>query len=390
MKKIMMAVIAAIGIALLTGCGMSAQQQTDTALLMGFHAGMMIPSPSDLSQYLEDTCGDGGTFFAIRLDGNPKKVSEKTFDPIRVIGKKKSVRDKYITEALQATTDCQAETDGLNVIAAIRIAAECLNNDNSDHAKRLVIYDTFLCDQEPLNLSKLDSLQELDIDSTVNALKEANQLPELDGVDVVCIAAPTAEPQEELSQTDKEMIEQLYSKIFQKCNAKSVTFTSAENSSDTPVPSALSIHPVQVTKDTDAVRIVLDANSVAFAEDSDVLLDETKARKSIQDAADKIIDWKGTIFVCGNTASGDEQKALQLSLKRAQVVTEILLQYGLEQSQIEMSIGFGFTGPYYQNDVDSEGNQIENLAQANRTVVLEPTTSSIGHDIKSGKWKYIS
>lgn len=113
-------------------------------------------------------------------------------------------------------------------------------------------------------------------------------------------------------------------------------------------------------------------------------------RHPVCGSADQLIASGTHVLVCGNTASGDQEKALQLSGKRAAVITSELISCGVPAEQIDKTIGFGHGDPYVRNDLDDSGNQVEALAKSNRTVVIESATSETGRKILSGKWEYIS
>lgn len=392
MKKYIAVIAVAAGL-LLSGCGAkdtASQQPTDTALVLGIHANEQVPSTKDIAPYLEDTCASG-TLYAVRVDGQPQAADEQSFDKISAIGKKDAVLEERVSEAIQtAAKECQPQADGSNPLEAINIAADCLNNNGSENKKKLVMYDTMLSDQEILNLCVLSQLSDMDITSTVNALSESHQLPQLDGVEVVCILAPTAAPQAELSQDDWEVVKQLYEAIFRAGGATDIQFVEARNSIDEPIQSTYSVTPVAVTAASGNIRIVLNSDAVAFRDNSAELLDEEAAHTSIQAAADQLIASGTHVLVCGSTASGDQEKALQLSGKRAAVITSELISCGVPAEQIDKTIGFGHGGPYVHNDLDDSGNQVEALAKSNRTVVIESATSETGRKILSGKWEYIS
>jgi len=59
------------------------------------------------------------------------------------------------------------------------------------------------------------------------------------------------------------------------------------------------------------------------------------------------------VYVCGHTdSSGGEEHNLVLSLERAQAVTNVLVDEGVERERIKTQ-GFGWDYPLAPNDADS-------------------------------------
>lgn len=396
MKKHHTIVIAiAASLLCLTGCGKeeSSVRQTDTALVLGLHANQTIPSVNDIAPYLEETCEMGGGLFTIRTDGKPEKMTTTSFDAVRIIGKKDSVLSTRTTEALKtAAKECQPASNGNNPLEAVNIAADCLRtNGSEDHAKKLVVYDTMLSDCAPLDMTTLSAMSDLDVDATVQSLEEQKQLPQLNGMQVVCILAPTTAPQAELSSQDWDCVQQLWTEIFRAGGADDIQFVQAQDSLDSANQTEFIVNPVATTAEQNSVHFVLNSDAVSFQDNSAQLIDESAAQEHINSVAQQLIKSGQHVVICGNTASGnDAGKARKLSKQRAQVVAEQLVASGVSASQIDKVIGLGYEGPFTENDIDEAGNQIESIAKNNRTVVIESVSSKIGKQIIAGKWEYDS
>ena len=77
-----------------------------------------------------------------------------------------------------------------------------------------------------------------------------------------------------------------------------------------------------------------------------------------------------TILLCGSTATGKSQEScMELSKMRAEKIKELLLDTGILEKQI-VTVGLGFEHDFHSNDLDENGQLIEEQAKKNRAVII--------------------
>ena len=114
--------------------------------------------------------------------------------------------------------------------------------------------------------------------------------------------------------------------------------------------------------------IVLRETELRFYGDSTKLIEEEKARASLQVVAEKLLAAADrSVYVIGTTASGEKEFCKALSQGRAVRVREILEEYGVDSSRM-ISIGLDYENPWHVTDRDAKGNFMESFAKENRTV----------------------
>lgn len=369
---------------------------TDTAIVMAIHANMPMINMDTIAQELKDTCMYGGNVSVIRCDGNPTLIDTLSFEKVSVLGsnKKESICADNINTVIKQAANCVAVEEGNDPLRAVALAANTLQNSESECSKKLIIYDTFLSTCNPVDLSSFDgSLSVLDIDSTIETLESSKELPNLTGIDIVCLMSPTANPQEELNGEEISVVQSLWSGIFEKAGASSVNFRTVTVTSTEPLSDSISdlpsVNTIKTSGNSSALSsITLTQKQIEFRDNSSVLVNEIAARKSIQEAVDKLKNSSESILICGTTASdGDNYEGcLTLSKDRAEVVHQIMIDCGFPESRITAIKGFGCSGPYFTPDIDANQNQIESIAEGNRTVTLEPSSTKLGKEILSGKY----
>ena len=90
------------------------------------------------------------------------------------------------------------------------------------------------------------------------------------------------------------------------------------------------------------------------------------------------------IMLVGTTASaGKDASCLSLSLNRANACKKTLIEMGVNEEQIEETLGLGRKVCFLRvNDLDADGKLIENLASQNRAVFILDTDSSEADRVK--------
>lgn len=211
-------------------------------------------------------------------------------------------------------------------------------------------------------------------------------LRELTDVNVVWMyLGQTAAPQQELSEVQKHKLEEIWRTILTEGGAKSIEFVNdiASDEPDNNLPSVsvvdvqnrsidieTSEEPVEIIIEEPIETIVLDNTSVRFIGDKAEFVDYEEASSVLAQYAQILLEHPNNkVYVIGTTATGSTDFCNELSVNRANAVCQVLISYGVPESQL-IPLGMGFEDPWHIDDVDDNDKQIEEYACQNRKVLI--------------------
>lgn len=395
-KLLCAALLMVLAVGALAGCGKKEpESQTDTVVLWGGkHANFPWVDNDLVDEQLHETLTNGGTLTVIRVDGAPAVVGETmVYDALDTSRSKSGQQRAYkerLSDVHQALSSCTAQTGGLDTLGAIQLAAKQLRD--SQNEKKLVIVDSGLSTQAPLNLTNIDGnkkpLSQLDTESTMQALQNSSNIPDLSGCTVIWYGLGEGlGDQKKLSAEDETKLDDFYNEYMEAAGAVLHLNNASlgEDELDERVPA---ITPVPVTKrENQAVGVpeetVFPESKIRFQDASAELMDAASAETALQEII-KQLQSNPTVdvYVCGTTTNTDTaEKCRALSKQRAQVVADILTRNGVSADQLHV-VGFGAAGPNYQQDSAEQQNA------ANRAVTIIRMDSDKGQKIQAGTWTY--
>lgn len=394
-------------------------------LILGKHANAM-EIPNDTYDQIEGMLDDavyGGYVCAIIVDSDPTKielVENKDFfaedaKNSTILNKRIETRKAEIIKALKELT-AVADSEEADLLAAIREARNVLSSSRAENAKNkmIVIVDTGISTTGDLNFCDMDFLyNKPDIDEIVQQLKDyegTGVLPDLTGVDVTFIGtadglAEAAAPQE-AKTTDKKFIKDLWERVVTSCGANSVSFKSAAGWS---VPNLytedadskfkyVSVVPFFHDKvivipeipnydpnnpdqqpnlpDPPSVEIKLESQTVGFAPDKALYINEQNARNILRPYAEELRAFfeyypDEKVWIAGTSAAvvKNARSGYDLSSQRAEAVKNTLVtEFGIPADKL-LTIGLGCVFPWWVDEFPN-GDFDSTVAQANRAVFL--------------------
>lgn len=393
MKKLLLSLlfVMVMSLGLLTGCSNTDNSEIALAVVVGKHGNSMeIPlnAPS-IKEAIYNSCYTYGSVAFVSVDGNPKVYYQANIPEPEVGGltenKKQSIANGYTEQLLREIQHAYPEVAEVDTLKAIQQAAFTLQGSSESADKVMVIMDSGLSTVGYLDFTK--GLLEADVQSIVEALKEAEAIPNMQDVSVVWMfIGQTASPQQELSERQKKKLQEIWTAILLEGGAKEVTFASdiASELSEEVFPGVSLVDveersinvdteeriPVEIIIDEPIETVVLDNTSVQFVGDKAVFVDKEVAMSHIKELAEQLLMHPDNkVYVIGTTASGNREFCNQLSIDRAQTVTDALIAMGVPESQL-IPIGLGFEDPWHMDDLDDSGRQIESQACQNRKVLI--------------------
>lgn len=320
-----------------------------------------------------------GTISLIRVDGKPEEYLRTDIPKSSVEGlskrKLEEIATGYRNEILAQFAELgMAKYPEADTLDAIRLAANSLKTV-SEGDKYLVVVDSGLATAGYLNFAK-DDLFNTATEDIVNELARNMAVPDLTGVKVIWLyAGETAEPQERLSEVQKAKLIEIWEAVLREGNAAEIDFR-PDSPSSTPytgLPSVTLIKGGDRSIDVEPIsRIVLDSSTVTFKPDQAEFENPERAKAAIYKVAETLLAHpENKVYIAGCTASfpGREDSCLTLSEERAEAVMNELAEDGVPFTQMK-AVGFGSAAPWHVNDLDGNGNQIEEYAKQNRCVVV--------------------
>jgi len=343
---------------------------------------------ASIKDKLYNCCYAYGSVSFITNDGNPKVVYQTDIPKPEKSGlsenKKKTIATNYTSQLLKELSKLNSDVSEVDTLKAITYASKTLSSSSPSADKVLVIMDNGLSTVGYLDFTK--GLLYADTKTIVDALNKVEAIPDLTDVNVVWMyLGQTAAPQQELSEVQKHKLEEIWRTILTEGGAKSIEFVNdiASDEPDNNLPSVsvvdvqnrsidieTSEEPVEIIIEEPIETIVLDNTSVRFIGDKAEFVDYEEASSVLAQYAQILLEHPNNkVYVIGTTATGSTDFCNELSVNRANAVCQVLISYGVPESQL-IPLGMGFEDPWHIDDVDDNDKQIEEYACQNRKVLI--------------------
>ena len=379
MKKLLIPVLA---LTLLCGCSKSEESETcNLAILVQNTSNMNTISLNSDSIYnaLYNTSYTAGNVGFINVDGNPEVTYQTTIPEIESNlsdHKKDEFASNYTSQLQEALASIEANDEEVDVLDSLRLAGKMLSDKDGD--KLILVLSSGVSTTGYLNFCQ-SGLLDMDPDDIVNELKIQDAIPDVSNCRIQwAYCGECAYPQDELSESQKVKLEKIYEAILLAGGASEVTFTS-DIPSDNPNTNLPNVSVISSDSKNIEVMdtITLDETSLQFVGNSSEFVDEQSAISSISYVASQLNAYPDhSVYIVGTTATGDEDFCQSLSQSRANAVKDILVNtYGIDENRLNV-VGLGFWDPWHVNDLDEDGNHIEELASQNRCVRIIDVNSS--------------
>lgn len=392
MKKGLISIIVTIMMtitALFTGCSVNTETKDKPALGIVCGAHKFNPSfkvSQKLSDKILEVSKNDGNVSVTVSSGTAKTVANWSLDI-----EKKDVGETKLNQIAKANTEViiqeisslKADNPEVNTLSAIIMEANNLQETKAN-SKTLIIYDTGLCTAGMMNFAT-DNLLNSSPDYIASQLEACHSLPNLNGVDVFWFGLGQTRGEQVLDDENRYKLKEIWNEVLNRSHPKSLTFNDSEltSESDENLPDVTIVNTISTKinaenySETPTV-VVLEENQVSFIPDTAEFSDIDLASKKISALAETFKYSNETIYVIGSTASfGDVVSSKTLSKKRAETVSQLLINYGVDKDKL-FSIGIGMENCSLRvKDLDDSGNLVEEQAIHNRAVFLVPQSSSV-------------
>ena len=381
-----------------------------TVIVIGSHSNFPYQgslSSLSLTDSIYESCYTYGTVTIVVADGEPYLAADYTVKKPKANvdnSKRKMLAEKNTATIIKKISSYTAKTPELDTLSALALAADKLNASDCS-VKKIILNDSGLSTTGLLNFASSQLIEE-NPENIVEQLVDRKSLPNLSGVNVEVIGlGQTSGEQTALTPALKAQLTEIWHAILSSSGATvtinttplkaateseqslpavstitvikdSLTFTVPSYIEETSVEETTPAEETPVTPAETTVTPVIDEvvrfdeTSIKFKSNTAELADKDKATAALKPIGEILKNNPDlTVYLAGMTAStGGDGK--QLSLERAKTVKSLLLDMGAKEKQVSC-VGLGRTENFLRvNDLDSDGNLVENKAKLNRAVFL--------------------
>lgn len=244
-----------------------------------------------------------------------------------------------------------------------------------DGATRVIVYGSGLSTEGLVKFQ--DGLVAANPEEVAKRL--ADELPDLSGASIEWFfCGDTVPPQDAPSPSQRQAIRTLWQTVLETCGA-SVTFNEDLPAGDAELADLPKVTCVDLPDPIgfSATIELPDDATFGFVPDTAELLDAEAALSEITRIISESPEAKScAVRVTGRTATlsnspADIERCDELGLQRAQAVADLLVEAGVPEENVTVSSRGCRDNVGDKYDLDANGRQIPELAQANRTVLIE-------------------
>lgn len=378
-----------------------------TVLVLGAHSNYpYFGSFSYLTDSIYESCYSYGSVTIIVADGEPYVAADFNVKKPKANvdkSKRKMLAEENAATIIKKLYSFAAKTPEVDTLSALTIAGDKLNASDCS-VKKVILDDSCLSTTGLLNFASSQLIEE-DPANIVKQLEDRKAIPNLNGINVEVIGlGQTSGDQTALTTALKAQLTAIWQAILSSSGATvtinttpltikdskaslpavstitiikdSLVFTAPTYVEETSVEETTPAEETPVTPIETPVTPVIeevvrfDETNVKFKSNTAELADKEKAVTALKPIGEILKNNPDlTVYLAGMTAStGGDGK--QLSLERAKTVKSLLLDMGAKEKQVSC-VGLGRTENFLRvNDLDSDGNLMENKAKLNRAVFL--------------------
>lgn len=371
------------------GCGGTARQNenqpVNVAVVNASNANSVCLDMAEIQPAIADACKSDGYFSYIIADGEPFIGYH---DSIFIDGKGVSSSNynrRVNSKAVEVSEDIAAsapKTDEVDLLKALSLAAKDMAGKESP---TIIVYTNGLSTVGKLDMTKMSSLDLLDVAATVDDLKNLYAIPDLSGCSVQFYMVKAAGKQEPLSDKEECLLSELWQCIVET-GGGSFTMNYYLPDSVSALESAPNVTPVVVGDNESSIReitldnipdtlptdfeVTIGEEDIAFNAETAVIKDEAAAREKIASFAGTVESNHIDLLLVASTATyGEADSSVTLSEERGQAIERLLREAGVTTDIRIKGFGYDPTNPYFTNDIEN-GQLLESIAATNRKVVI--------------------
>jgi outer membrane protein OmpA-like peptidoglycan-associated protein len=391
MKKTVNIILCTLmSIFVLSGCG-EKEKNEYVSFVIGANENTYVHNFENANKDLHSFVENGGNISFVVCDGKPTVKSDediKKLDSSYSKGRKEKLWKETLNNIYEIADKVRPSCEQIDLLSSIDLAAK--NIREKDGEKSIFIFASGICTEGILDMSH-SVIDNIDVDKIVNTLKESD-IPKLNDINIKFFSLGSVGGNQYLSPTAKNKLQLLWDGILKKCSAKSVDFSDLpskdklyDNVPKVNIVESKKVESILVNNDTSidlSSDNIYKYNEFFFKKNSDILKDENDSLQKSATLTDYLTNKPNIkITLIGTTAKdGSVEGCIELSKKRAQTIANLLITKGVDRSRITI-YGLGYNNCFHENEYDSKGNFIEEIAQRNRSCYVMNSNAKILKEI---------
>ncbi len=400
--KVALTCVLALSSLITTGCDTENASSHSVAVINAANYNSVEVDPSELANSVYECTYSYGSFSYIVVGENAELVYCEDFDlptdnpsPTNK-ARRANTKAKEVAEAISTKIP---KTEEVDMLDALTLGAKALSTYGNGE-QTLIIFSTGLSTSGYVNMSDLSALENWNVAETLTQLEELNAIPEMTGITVYWNWIETAGEQKKISPAAQALLEEFWDSVITAGGGtvKFKDYLTTDSSAcqgypyvtpvtiatiDVPMPEE--VKPSDITQEDNSIdeAIILGEHDVEFEANTAKLKDKEAALLTLQDVASLIIRSESSVLLISSTATvGSPESSVLLSEERGYVIRDLLSDLGVDSDHITvLGMGYSSDNPYYQYDLDINGNLLPSIASQNRKTVIVDAESDIAKQL---------
>lgn len=370
----------------LCGCSSKKVDHYNLSIVAGNNSCSLLHDYSLAKPYLNKTYTQGGQLSIINSDGEPYVVKTDQVEALKshtTSTQKKAYLEKHCSDMIEVlNNNVKAKSAEIDLIESLNCASKSFTTKSNNN---IVCFVSGLSTKGLLNMTTLGSLSNLDINKTVNNLKEVHGLPNLQNINNIYLySVGQVASYQKLSTTSIHKEKEFLTKLLVESgmNKDKIHFIDSN-----PISNKAYKGPEvsKVGQDVDYNAVSMVSNSyndiktkycmtgLEFEKNSSKLLNPEK----LNSVASFLSSYEGAIDIYGTTAfdkTSSDERLQKLGYERGLTVRNALLEKKVDPAKINKVSSLSYKSFYHKDEWDEQGFN-EEIAKLNRTVVIKDSQS---------------
>lgn len=367
---------------ILCGCSSKKVDHYNLSIVAGNNSCSLLHDYSLAKPYLNKTYTQGGQLSIINSDGNPYVVKTEQIDALKshtTSTQKKAYLEKHCSDMIEVlNNNVKAKSAEIDLIESLNCASKSFTTKSNNN---IVCFVSGLSTKGLLNMTSLGSLSYLDVNKTVNNLREMHGLPNLQNINNIYLySVGQVASYQKLSTTSIHKEKEFLTKLLVESgmNKDKIHFVDSN-----PISNKAYKAPKvsKVGQDTEYNAVSMVSNSyndiktkycltgLEFEKNSSNLLNPEKLNSVVS----FVSNYAGAVNIYGTTAfdkTTSDERLQKLGYERALTVKNSLLERGVDPTKINKVSSLSYKNLYHKNEWNEQGFN-EEIAKLNRTVVIK-------------------
>ena len=370
----------------LCGCSSKKVDHCNLSIVAGNNSCSLLHDYTLTKPYLNKTYTQGGQLSIVNSDGNPYVVKSEQIDALKshtTSTQKKAYLEKHRSDMIEVlNNNVKPKSAEIDLIESLNCASKSFTTKSNNN---IVCFVSGLSTKGLLNMTTLGSLSNLDINKTVNNLKEVHGLPNLQNINNIYLySVGQVASYQKLSTTSIHKEKEFLTKLLVESgmNKDKIHFIDSNPISNKAYKGP-EVSKVGQDVDYNAVSMVSNSYSdiktkycmtgLEFEKNSSKLLNPEK----LNSVASFLSSYEGAVDIYGTTAfdkTSSDERLQKLGYERGLTVMNALLEKKVDPAKINKVSSLSYKSLYHKDEWDEQGFN-EEIAKLNRTVVIKDSQS---------------